>query len=431
MTPPFPNGLREPGAELAWAAKFPNAIAFLRHRIPDLEHRESSDWDVAVRDPATVGANAEEWFGRPLVMVPKRFVIQRYFTWGQIDLLPVFEWHGIPYLDQNRFWENVRPGEDGLPRPCLAHDAFIVWMTGLLWGARYSPRYDALIARAAREQHDELAACLSEAFGAPLGGELLDLANAGTPALAVARVPTMRFHLWRTAMARDGLETLTRQFRHWRTELSHHIHPPYPWIAILGPDGSGKSSVIQALRERLKPTRLAIMETHWWPEPLHDGSTRGAPVTDPHSHPPRGVFLSIAKTLWLGLRWWIARLGKTGHARSKRAILLSDRYYDDLLVDPRRYRYGAPLSWARALFRFLPRPDRVILLLGDPDLIHARKMELPLPELRRQMAAYRALARELGPSATIIDATQPLPTVTDQAWQTAMNLNDPHSPQNP
>lgn len=421
MTPTFPNGLRDPGAELALAGNFPNAIAFLRHRIPDLEHLESSDWDVAVKHPASAGSLTEKMFGRPLVFVSKRFVIQRYFSWGQIDLLPVFEWHGIPYLDQNRFWENVRTDDDGLPRPCVAHDAFIVWMTGLLWGARYSERYTPLISRAAKEQPAELAACLTAAFGRPAGENLLSLAHSGTPGIAVRSVCTLRFLLWLNSLRRNFSATLARQIDHWRTELSHHRKPPYPWIAILGPDGSGKSSVIAGLRQRLQPTRLSIMETHWWPEPLKEGATRGAPVNDPHSRAPRGTFLSIAKTAILCLRWWIARLGKTGHARSKRALLLSDRYFDDLLVDSRRYRYGAPLSWARALFRFLPRPDRVILLLGDPALIHSRKKETTLAEMQRQIAAYAHLAADLGDRATIVDATQPIDSVIDAAFRAAFD----------
>lgn len=414
------RGLREAGAEAAWAAELPGGIAFLRHRLPDIEHRESSDWDVAVRDPEEAGRTAEARFGRPLVFVPKRFVIQRYFDWGQIDLLPVFEWQGITYLDSTRFWSQVRPGPDGLPRPCLAHDAFIVWMTGLLWGARYSARYDGLITRAARQQPGELAECLTEAFGKRLGGELLGLADAGTPGLAVAMVRAMRLSLWRQALRHDGWETLNRQAGHWRTELRHHLQPPYPWIAVIGTDGSGKSSVIAALKDRLKPTRLGLMECHWWPEPLEEGAAPGSPVTDPHARRPRGTLLSIAKTVWLGVRWWVARLGKTGHARSKRAMLISDRYYDDLLVDPRRYRYGAHLCWARWVFRLLPRPDRVLVLVGEAEEIHGRKGELPLDEVRRQIDAYRELAKNLGDRAVVIDAGQSLAEVVECAWRAAM-----------
>ncbi len=414
------RGLREAGAEAAWAADLPGGIAFLRHRLPDIGHRESSDWDVAVRNPDEAGRTAEARFGRPLVFVPKQFVIQRYFEWGQIDLLPVFEWQGIIYLDSTRFWSQVGPGPDGLPRPCVAHDAFIVWMTGLLWGARYSDRYDRLISRAAREQPGELAQCLTEAFGHSLGGQLLDLAHAGTPGLAVARVRAMRFALWRQALRRAGLESLSGSVRHWRTELRHHIRPPYPWIAVLGPDGSGKSAVIAALRERLKPTRLDLLECHWWPEPMEKGAAPGPPVTDPHSRRPRGTLLSIGKTVLLGLRWWLARLGKTGHARSKRAMVISDRYYDDLLVDPRRYRYGANLCWARWMFRLLPRPDRVLVLVGEPEEIHRRKKELPLAEVRRQMEAYRELADKLGDRAVVIDAGRPLIEVAERAWLAAM-----------
>ena len=78
----------------------------MRYKVSGLEQRPDSDWDVAVRDPEVARKVARECFGEPLLEVERQYVEQRYYSWGQLDFLPVFEWDGWEYLNQDRFWEN-------------------------------------------------------------------------------------------------------------------------------------------------------------------------------------------------------------------------------------------------------------------------------------------------------------------------------------
>jgi hypothetical protein len=78
-----------------------------------------------------------------------------------------------------------------------------------------------------------------------------------------------------------------------------------------------------------------------------------------------------------------------------------DRYFQDLLVDPLRYRYGGPTWFARLLNRFVPPPDLIFLVLdAEEEVILSRKREVPREELRRQRASYRQLT--VDPRATLI-----------------------------
>jgi glycosyltransferase involved in cell wall biosynthesis len=392
-------------------------IALLRHRVAGVARDAGSDWDLAVADPRAAAEVAEDRFGPPDVRIERQYVSQRFYSWGQLDFLPVFEWNGIEYLAPERFWGGITRSGDGLPRPRLAHDAVIAWLTGLLWGARYNPRYDALIAAALRDDGDELSACLEAAFGRAWAAEMMDFARAGRAGEGAAHATSLRRALWWNALRRAPGETLWNQARHWWTELTHHVRPPFPWIAFLGPDGSGKSSVIQGVAELLEARRLHVDVVHWRPQVLRRSEeVPGGVVTDPHGKSPRGLVVSAMKLGLLALEWWAAWPWQLRHPRAKSRLLFSDRYYDDLLVDPRRYRYGAPLSWARAGFRFLPSPHRVIILAGDPATIHARKQEVTLAEMERQIAAYRALAASLGPRAVVLDACQPLAAVIAAAY---------------
>jgi thymidylate kinase len=74
------------------------------------------------------------------------------------------------------------------------------------------------------------------------------------------------------------------------------------------------------------------------------------------------------------------------------AIVLFDRYAYDMVLDPRRFRIGLP-AWLVSWFtRFAPRPDIILCLNGDPDVIAARKRELPREEVKRQTDALRVFA---------------------------------------
>lgn len=176
------------------------------------------------------------------------------------------------------------------------------------------------------------------------------------------------------------------------------------FVVILGPDGSGKSTVIDRVAETLCGERavLPVFRFHWRPQLL---PVRGAPqvVTDPHAQAPRGSFMSLVKLgyLWLtfNLGYWL-RLHRLLH---RGCIVLFDRYYHDLLVDPRRYRLRAPFWLTRLVGTALPGPDLWILLDAPPEVLHARKQEVPLAETARQRAAYLELVRQF-PEHLVVDA---------------------------
>jgi glycosyltransferase involved in cell wall biosynthesis len=405
----------DPGQRIEQIATECPGYAMLRHRVAGIPRLESSDWDLAVANP--VALEAENVFGLPDVRIQRRYVIQRFYPWGQLDFLPAFEWNGIEYLASDRFWAGVSRSADGLPRPRLAHDALIAFLSGLLSGGSYNSRYDPLIATAATEDGEEFIACLRWAFGNSWTTELWNWIQSENPGQAIPHVPALRRALWWNSVRRSPGETLWRQAQHWCTELRHHLNPPFPWIAFLGPDGSGKSSVINGVRDRLKARRLHVDVIHWRPQVIRkSGEVPGGVVTDPHAKSPRNLFVSLLKLEMLALEWWSAWPWRIRHGRAKSKLLFSDRYYQDLLVDPRRYRFGAPLGWASAWFRFLPAPQKVIILAGDPATIHDRKQEVTLAEMQRQIAAYRDLAAKLGPRAIVIDACQPLESVIEAAY---------------
>jgi len=124
---------------------------------------------------------------------------------------------------------------------------------------------------------------------------------------------------------------------------------------------------------------------------------------EPHSKPPRSALLSLVKIfVWL-LEERCANL----LIDDKNTLLICDRYYHDLLVDPKRYRYGGP-RWASALVgRLIPRPDLWVLLDAPTELLQKRKQEVVPEETERQRRLYLSFIKTQR-NSVIIDASQAL-----------------------
>jgi thymidylate kinase len=187
-------------------------------------------------------------------------------------------------------------------------------------------------------------------------------------------------------------------------------------VVILGPDGAGKSSVIGGLLERLSPERRIVTMRHLKPRLVAD--LRGQPsvlVVDPHGKPPRGAFLSLLK-IWV---WLIEEWYEFFFYEKRTMLMICDRYYHDLLIDPMRYRFGAPMWMARLVGSLMPKPRLWVLLNAPPDVLQTRKQEVAPEETARQCVAYLTFIRKQR-YHTVVDATQPMRDVIAEVEQAIM-----------
>ncbi len=203
-----------------------------------------------------------------------------------------------------------------------------------------------------------------------------------------------------------------------------HNYPRGLFVAVLGPDGSGKSTLIEQLEQELKETFCRTARFHLMPRLFRRGKGRG-PVNDPHGKPLRSLPASLLKLAYYWLDYTLGYWLRIRPALVRSTLVLFDRYYDDLLVDPKRYRYGGPMWAARWLRRFIPRPDLWLILDVPEDEILRRKQEVPLEEMRRQRNGYRSLAAELQ-NAVYLNGSQPPEMVAAQARKAILEFLQEH-----
>lgn len=176
-------------------------------------------------------------------------------------------------------------------------------------------------------------------------------------------------------------------------------------VVLLGPDGAGKSSTIAALETVLAPL-FSECEIRGFAPTLKQLLRRSPSSTStPHALKPRSLPTSLLRAGW----WTI--YGLFSHVilrwdRIRSRLILNDRHFVDILVDPVRYRYGGPRWLLALIWRIMPKPDHVILLHGPADILQARKRELTVEETARQCRDYEALVRPMK-NSHIVDATLP------------------------
>ncbi|MCC6534649.1 MAG: hypothetical protein IT531_19040 [Burkholderiales bacterium] len=200
------------------------------------------------------------------------------------------------------------------------------------------------------------------------------------------------------ARALAGLRDLQRM-------ANRIFHPSGLVVAVLGPDGSGKTTVIEHLERELAPAFRRTRRFHLRP---HRGAVAAANrVTNPHDQNPRGYAASALKIMLFLAYYGIGWVTLVLPAKLRSTLIVFDRYYHDMPVDPLRYRLPETFGLVRTLAPMVPRPDLWLILAAPPEQLVSRKGEITLEAAHRLSAGYRRLA-DLLSAAMPIDSGAPM-----------------------
>ena len=176
-------------------------------------------------------------------------------------------------------------------------------------------------------------------------------------------------------------------------------------VAVLGADGTGKTTLIDKLKADCSSEFRRAETFHWQPYLFWTPALRGR-IDDPHGQEPRGLVLSVTKLAYYLADFTLGYALKLKPRMARSTLVLFDRYYHDLLVDPCRYRYRGLQRLIRLVCGLIPRPNLFLILDAPSAAVLARKRELPGDEVQELLAGYRRLAAQL-PNAYVLDASRP------------------------
>ncbi|MBR2190387.1 MAG: hypothetical protein IJ883_01925 [Eubacterium sp.] len=179
-------------------------------------------------------------------------------------------------------------------------------------------------------------------------------------------------------------------------------------IAILGPDGVGKSTFIDELMRQLNtyyvsyPEDRKINLLHFRPNVFPNLGEVGEKTkvmkqdtdfTNPHRSKPANPISSFFRIGYYTLDYIFGWQKVVRADVQNDRITMFDRYSYDFIVDPHRSKLKLP-KWLRKVFvRLTPQPGIVFILEADADTIYSRKKELSREEIERQLEEYKLLAK--------------------------------------
>jgi thymidylate kinase len=380
-----------------------NAMILRNHDITKNLLR-GGDIDVLSGHPREAAKQMALFLGPPLWMIERSYVSGHYYSWGHIDLLPRIEWHGAVYLNNRSIIDGSGISEFGFRKPRPAHEALICWFSSLLWGGFFKSRYRPMIEKAAVEDAEGFRRSLTAAVGRSLGEYLFDLARAGRSDESVRHVAVIRRQLWWQSFLSKPLQTVSGWAAYWQREIVLRLRPQVPWVAFVGPDGSGKTSAIQALAAKWQSRGYTVRICHFLPHRLHAWPSRGAEATIPHARPPRGAVRSSLTLCLIVAEWFAGYWFRVATWRAKADLVLFERSFLDVLIDSGRYGLAAPKWVIRWTVRYLPKPSLVIVLDAPLDILCSRNEKLSAGDTARQQEVYRSLPKSVR-NAHLVDTS--------------------------
>jgi thymidylate kinase len=190
------------------------------------------------------------------------------------------------------------------------------------------------------------------------------------------------------------------------------------FVLVVGPDGSGKSTLSRRLIEETQTRFRNPVHMHWRPGLLPRAGSlvgvKGGEPSDPHAQEPHGLLLSLALLTYYWIDFFLGTWIRIWPVRARGDLVVMERGWLDIAVDPRRYHLAVPSKLVELLGRFLPAPDLVVILAADPHMLSRRKAELPPAELHRQMRRWREVSFPRRTVRLPLDASQSPESLVDQ-----------------
>lgn len=368
---------------------------------------------IATKEGWCLAQHANRYGFCSFIFVPlPNIVTDQSLKW---DAWEPINWKGFTWVNTEVALGSRQVHPNGFYIPAPGVEAAILLLKELLQFGKIKSKYLGRIQHFAQTDSEGFKKVLKIHFGENLASHLLFQAQQGNWKHIKKSYWFLRLALVKNAIKHNPFSALAGLVKfvmgHLRQYVLGHrgLH-----LCLIGPDGSGKSSVslqlIESSSDIFEKTHyyhghfgiLPELKTFfpWW-QPKASEVKASASSTESK---PLSRFVTSILMVYYAIDY-VFGYAQILRSKGEGKLIIFDRYFYDYIIQPSPFGIN---SWLfRVLARVIPTPDVVIYLHAPPELIYNRKPELTVQEIYRQADICNQLVRLL-PNAYHVDNSQPI-----------------------
>ena len=298
----------------------------------------------------------------------------------QLDLQRNFAWMGIDLLDeetvlQHRIFNgkvyHLPPALTFLPK----------YLYSRILGAKYPEKYNAVKDAAFQDKDFDIEAFLQQ----------LSCKRGGFDFWEKTGKWELRLLAFCSAFKVRPGRTLARMYEFLSRYFLDLFRRRGLMISFSGPDGCGKTTVIEMLMERLavNPPELFHFRPTVLPN-LGEAAHKAGVVKEvdrnfdkPHRAKKKGILNSLIRFAYYYTDYVLGYFLKILPLRQRKHIVLFDRYFTDVIVDSERSSIFLNFKFICWMRHFVPMCRYNFIFCVEPETIRSRKQELEVEDMKR------------------------------------------------
>lgn len=354
-----------------------------------------SDIDILVDNINDSKRNVYSVFGHPMYELSRSYLISIFYDWGQIDLLDIIGWKGIEIFEKKNIFKNIEKDGFGHYVPVFYMDALIAWSQSILWAKKYNDQYTAKLRKALFLNKNEFDIFFIHCFGKKNLNRFNYFLINDKPEESYILATRLRIYIIIKQFLRSPIKFIYQILHYYSKELFIRINRILPIIALAGPDGVGKSTIVDIIINKKSHFPKYILCNNWRPNLLprlrrfigkaeKTFANGEQNLIIPRSNPGRFQFIRI---LYYLVDFIFGHYYKDKFDAARLTLIIYDRSIYDTLINPERFGLKNGFL-TKMLVRFSPKPDILFYLSDSADRIYARKPELRIDEIKRQQKKW-------------------------------------------
>lgn len=324
-----------------------------------------------------------------------------YFKDGsylEIDLIHRFDRKGIIYLDAEEIIEDATESSEGVKLASLEHNFEYIVLFHLLNNAPVPVPYQQYFNNCSREDRNRIFAHMISRYKLTL--QTID---------ELYHPQHRESKILKKALAILSHEMLPlrifQKMRYLVDVVNDVLHNRGRVITFSGVDGSGKSTVLEKVRQELsqkyrqktvvlrhRPSVLPILSS------MKYGQRKAESLASenlPRKGSNSGSISSFLRFLYYFLDYQLGQVVVYFKYVLRGYTVLYDRYYFDFIIDARRSNIDLPQGFLKWCYHFILKPGVNVYLYAPTEVILSRKQELSESDIRQLNREYSLLFNEL------------------------------------